>query len=322
MGKRNVMVSLLPSEYVPKDVCHYFRFSPDSVCRMNGMLYLQTPRGILACEDNADGNELISALQKCSHTDDLYVPEHENDVWYQIITESDRESVAELAKKHRIDACLKRIVVLFRKKYPVDHDLLTIFGEIVPMEVGDHPVRLDRDTMALIKTTENCGENEIAEYTAAVIDSMISEGVSDLQAGIGMEAGSVFELHRGFEEARTALMTGTAYHADKNLFRYSEQKLERIVDRIPSESRTDILADFYSRCPAETFSDEMMETIRVFFSHDLNITSASRQLFIHRNTLNYRLDKFRKETGLDLRTFQDAAVFRLILEISEKNSKK
>ena len=153
MGKRNVMVSLLPSEYGPKDVCHYFRFSPDSVCRMNGMLYLQTPRGILACEDNADGNELISALQKCSHTDDLYVPEHENDVWYQIITESDRESVAELAKKHRIDACLKRIVVLFRKKYPVDHDLLTIFGEIVPMEVGDHPVRLDRDTMALIKTT-------------------------------------------------------------------------------------------------------------------------------------------------------------------------
>ena len=56
----------------------------------------------------------------------------------------------------------------------------------------------------------------------------------------------------------------------------------------------------------------MMETIRVFFRNDLNITAASKELFIHRNTLNYRLDKIKRETGLDLRTFQDAVVFRLI----------
>ena len=65
----------------------------------------------------------------------------------------------------------------------------------------------------------------------------------------------------------------------------------------------------------------MMETVRVFFRHDLNITSASRQLLIHRNTLNYRLDKIKRETGLDLRTFQDAVVFRLISEMAENEQK-
>ena len=67
------------------------------------------------------------------------------------------------------------------------------------------------------------------------------------------------------------------------------------------------------------FSDEMLETVRVFFEHDLSITSASRELFIHRNTLNYRLDKIRRDTGLDLRHFHDAVVFRLIYEMNEKD---
>ena len=62
----------------------------------------------------------------------------------------------------------------------------------------------------------------------------------------------------------------------------------------------------------------MMETVSVFFRNDLNLTAASKQLFIHRNTLNYRLDKIRKDTGLDLRHFQDAVVFRIVIEIPEE----
>ena len=166
-----------------------------------------------------------------------------------------------------------------------------------------------------------CTEDEIAEYAAAVIDTMVSEGFTDLQAGIGREADSITELHRSYEEAQNALLTGTRFHADETLFRYSEQKLERIISQIPAENRKKILAEYDSLYGGETFGAEMMETVRVFFRHDLNITSASRQLLIHRNTLNYRLDKIKRETGLDLRTFQDAVVFRLISEMAENEQK-
>ena len=186
------------------------------------------------------------------------------------------------------------------------------------MEEDDHPVFLGHDIMALIKDSAFHSETEIAEYTAAVIDTMISEGFTDLQAGIGTESGSIFDLHRSYEEAMNAIMTGTGYDANGTLFRYSEQKLHRIIDLITAENRETILEEYHSRCNEDAFNDEMMETVRVFFKHDLNITSASRELFIHRNTLNYRLDKIKRETGLDLRTFQDAVIFRLISEMTGK----
>ena len=173
--------------------------------------------------------------------------------------------------------------------------------------------------LALVKETEFRSEEEIAEYAAAVIDTMASEGFTDLQAGIGTEAESLSELHRSYKEAREALLTGgTGEKACGSLFRYSEQKLQRIIDMIPPEGRKKILDEYRTKFDEAAFSDEMLETVRVFFEHDLSITSASRELFIHRNTLNYRLDKIRRDTGLDLRHFHDAVVFRLIYEMNEK----
>jgi len=206
-------------------------------------------------------------------------------------------------------------------KYPLEKPLSVIFTENAPTEEDDQAVILGHDSIALVKNSAFCTEDEIAEYAAAVIDTMVSEGFTDLQAGIGREADSITELHRSYEEAQNALLTGTRFHADETLFRYSEQKLERIISQIPAENRKKILAEYDSLYGGETFGAEMMETVRVFFRHDLNITSASRQLLIHRNTLNYRLDKIKRETGLDLRTFQDAVVFRMISEMAENEQK-
>ena len=318
MDRRNVMISLVPSDRIPKEAGLFFEHSPDSVCSLNGKLYLQTGGpDVLCCEDNEAGNELVSALQTRYGADTVRT-ENRNDAWYQIITSTDHKRIETIAGKNRISEQKGRIAVVFQMKYPADQELSGIFSEIVPAEKGDHPVSISRDSLALIKDTEFRSEDEIAEYTAAVIDSIISEGFTDIQAGIGTEAGSIYSLHRSYEEARSALLTGTSRHTDGTLFRYSEQKLERIVDLIPPENRKRILEEYRSKCVGDAFSDEMMETVRVLFQHDLNITSASKQLFIHRNTLHYRLDKIKRDTGLDLRTFQDAVVFRLISEMTEK----
>ncbi len=318
MNKRNVMISVIPSESIPKEVCFFFEHSPDAICRMDGKLYIMAGGNALCCDDSEDGNDLIAALQQKSGTaaSSSYV----HDCWYQIITASDRNRIAAIVGKNRIDERKKRTVIIFRLKHPAEQDLYSIFTDIAPLEEDDHPVPIRSDMLALVKETEYRSEEEITEYAAAVIDTMASEGFTDLQAGIGTEAESLSELHRSYEEAREALLTGgTGEKACGSLFRYSEQKLQRIIDMIPPEGRKKILDEYRTKFDEAAFSDEMLETVRVFFEHDLSITSASRELFIHRNTLNYRLDKIRRDTGLDLRHFHDAVVFRLIYEMNEKD---
>ena len=317
MNKRNVMISVIPSESIPKEVCFFFEHSPDAICRMDGKLYIMAGGNALCCDDSEDGNDLIAALQQKSGT--AASSSYAHDCWYQIITASDRNRIAAIVGRNRIDERKKRTVIIFRLKHPAEQDLYSIFTDIAQLQEDDHPVPIRSDMLALVKETEFRSEEEIAEYAAAVIDTMASEGFTDLQAGIGTEAESLSELHRSYKEAREALLTGgTGEKACGSLFRYSEQKLQRIIDMIPPEGRKKILDEYRTKFDEAAFSDEMLETVRVFFEHDLSITSASRELFIHRNTLNYRLDKIRRDTGLDLRHFHDAVVFRLIYEMNEK----
>ena len=310
MEKRNAAVELIPWEQIPEEVCRFFEREPDAVCRIKGKIYLQMDREALSCDDNEEGNKVLSAVQQRirNHSGGT----DPKDIWYQIITAPEPDRAAALAKEHGIEYRKKRTVILFRVKYLPGQPLDRIFSEIAPLEEEDRLAAVDCDTLALIRESAFRSEDEIAEYAAAVIDTMVSEGVSDLQAGIGSEAEDLEGLHQSFEQARAALATGTRYYPTGTLFRYSGQKLERIIDAIPAEEREKLIREFRSGNIGETFDEEMMETVRVFFRNDLNITAASKELFIHRNTLNYRLDKIRRETGLDLRTFQDAIVFRLI----------
>jgi sugar diacid utilization regulator len=310
MEKRNATVELIPSEQIPEEVCRFFEREPDAVCRMKGKVYLQMDRDVLSCEDNEEGNKVLSAVQE--RIRNASGGTNPKDVWYQIITAAEPDRIAALAKEHGIDYRKKRTVVLFRVKHLPDRPLSRIFGEIAPLEEEDRLVAADRDTLALVRESAYRSEDEIAEYAAAVIDTMVSEGVSDLQAGIGTEAEDLDGLHESFEQARSALITGARFYPNGTLFRYSKQKLERIIDAIPADQKDKIIREFRSGNSLETLDGEMMETIRVFFRNDLNITAASKELFIHRNTLNYRLDKIKRETGLDLRTFQEAVVFRII----------
>jgi hypothetical protein len=232
MNKRNVMISVIPSESIPKEVCFFFEHSPDAICRMDGKLYILVGGIALCCDDSEDGNDLIAALQQKSGT--AASSSYAHYCWYQIITASDRNRIAAIAGKNRIDERKKRTVVIFRLKHPAEQDLYSIFTDIAPLEEDDHPVPIRSDMLALVKESEFRSEEEITEYAAAVIDTMASEGFTDLQAGIGTEAESLSELHRSYKEAREALLTGGTGKKDcGSLFRYSEQKLQRIIDMIP-----------------------------------------------------------------------------------------
>ena len=315
MDKRYAAAELIPSEKIPEEACLFFRDSPEEVCPLDGRLYLLIEGDALSCEDNEEGRKILSALQRKFRSPAGADPD---DFWYQAIHETDAGRIRALAKKHGIEFGKKRTVLLFRVRNAPGQSVERIFREIAPLEEGDHLTAADRDTLALIKESALRDEDEIAEYTAAVMDTMASEGNTDLQAGIGREAADLGALHESFVEALNALKTGIRYHPEETLFRFSRLKVERIMDAIPAD-RQEALTREYRLGNGEAKPDEeMMETVDVFFANDLNIAAASKALFIHRNTLNYRLDKLRRETGLDVRNFQDAVVFRLIFGMAEK----
>ena len=253
MGKRNAAVELIPWEQIPEEVCRFFEREPDAVCRIKGKIYLQMDREALSCEDNEEGNKVLSAVQQRirNHSGGT----DPKDIWYQIITAPEPDRAAALAKEHGIEYRKKRTVVLFRVKYLPGQPLDRIFSEIAPLEEEDRLAAEDCDTLALIRESAFRSEDEIAEYAAAVIDTMVSEGVSDLQAGIGSEAEDLGGLHQSFEQARAALATGTRYYPNGTLFRYSGQKLERIIDAIPAEEREKLIREFRSGNIGETFDD-------------------------------------------------------------------
>ena len=296
MDKHCAAVELISSEQISEEVRRSFERTPDAVCRMNGKIYLMMDRDVLCCEDTDDGRQVISAVRQKIQSGPGGV--NPKDAWYQIITVAEPDRIAALAKKHGIEFRKKRTAVLFRVKNPPDQPLDRIFGEIAPLEEEDRIVAVDRETLALIRESAFRSEEEIAEYLRTCPEYNRSENYWDAV----VNSAPLHDLGK----------INISDYPNGTLYRYSCQRLERIIDLIPAEQREKLIQDFHSGNRGESLDEETMETIRVFFRNDLSITAASRELFIHRNTLIYRLDKIRRDTGLDLRTFEDAVIFRLI----------
>ena len=238
-------------------------------------------------------------------------------LYYRILNDRGFLPDQETLNKYRINPSTRRCAVVFRFTGPAGADLWDALSEIAPMDKGDLLIPVDYHSSVLIREMNQQSMEELKEYTEAVVCTMESEGIAGIKAGIGNEAKDMEHLRDSFYEGLSALSTGIKYHSRDNVYLYSGQVLDRIIDSIPDVRKQEIRKNLLGKNPAGGLSDEMLETVRVFFQNDLNLTAASRQLFIHRNTLNYRLDKIKKETGLDLRSFEDAVIFRIAAGIPD-----
>ena len=196
----------------------------------------------------------------------------------------------------------------------LDGNPVQILQEMLPLQAQDVLVFMHPDTAALIKDVTDMPEKAaLEEYVQALRDTLLSEAGCDVAVGVSDLLSGPEMLADAWHQARQALLLGQRFHPGKQLFYWNRLVVERLLDEIPPDRLERYHSLLFNRKTARLLSDEMLQTIETFLESDLNLSDTARKLYIHRNTLIYRLDKVLEHTGLDLRRLDDALSFRILL---------
>ena len=189
------------------------------------------------------------------------------------------------------------------------HDLIT--------EVGHHSVAM------LKNLDDDAAYDELEEYAKAFESSFLTETGATVYIGISDPRPDLVSIPDAYAEARAAINVGRVYHGNKRVFVYRNLLLERFLSDVSPELGASYNERIFNRKTARLFNDEMIHTIETFFDNSLNLSETARKLYIHRNTLVYRLEKVQHAIGLDLRNFDDAVTFKMMMLLGKgENSRK
>ena len=148
-------------------------------------------------------------------------------------------------------------------------------------------------------------------------DTLSTEFYCNAVGGIGTLVTGIKDLAHSFKEAQVALEVGKVFDTEKSIISYENLGIARLIYQLPTTLCDMFLKEVFKRGSIDSLDQETRFTIQKFFENDLNVSETSRKLFVHRNTLVYRLEKIKKLTGLDLREFDDAIVFKVALMVNK-----
>jgi carbohydrate diacid regulator len=220
------------------------------------------------------------------------------------------------AKELRVKSESRRIVYLVRTEKTRELYAYNIIQSLFPNNNKDYIILLDDQNTVLVKELkEREDSEEVHKKAKIIIDTLNSELMIKASIGIGTEAESLRDVARSYKDAQTALKIGQIFEAEKNIVDYNHLGIGRLIYQLPTTLCRLFLNEVFKEGVFETIDSETMVTIQKFFENNLNVSETSRQLFIHRNTLVYRLDKIQKITGMHLRKFDDAIYFKVAMMV-------
>ena len=156
----------------------------------------------------------------------------------------------------------------------------------------------------------------------SIVDTIQSEFYLKVTVGVGTVVASLKDLARAYKEAQAAIEVGKVFDTEKNVVNYENLGIGRLIYQLPTTLCEMFLNEVFKKGALESLDRETLLTIQCFFENNLNVSETSRKLFVHRNTLVYRLEKIRKITGLDLREFEHAITFKVALMVKKYLSSK
>lgn len=220
------------------------------------------------------------------------------------------------AKKLRIIPDVRRVVLIVENGSDRDRNVLELLQEYIGVSSADFVTAVDETNVVIVKElTDNSKDREI-EKTALNIETQLHRlGITDIRVSYGTVVDEIKEVSRSFKEAKMALDVSKIFFEDRTVIAYNELGIGRLIYQLPIPLCKMFIREIFKGKNPDDFDQETLATINKFFENSLNVSETSRQLFIHRNTLVYRLDKLQKSTGLDLRVFEDAITFKIALMV-------
>lgn len=220
------------------------------------------------------------------------------------------------AKKLHIDTEARRVVFIVETNREKDGNELEKVRSLLGGKSRDFITAVDEKNIIVVKEVmENEGYEEL-NRTAEVILSMFHGGDDlDIHIAYGTIVNEIKEVSRSYKEARMALDVGKIFFEERHVNAYSTLGIGRLIYQLPIPLCKMFIKEIFDGKSPDEFDEETLTTINKFFENSLNVSETSRQLYIHRNTLVYRLDKLQKSTGLDLRVFEDAITFKIALMV-------
>ncbi len=225
----------------------------------------------------------------------------------------------ELVHVYKLELGLPRCAYIIRTRGIEAEQVYKILQKVFPKDREDFLILVDGMTVALVKAVSmDMEEEELMQLAAAIDESIHNETTVKACIGIGGIKDNLFRINESYEEALKAIEVGRVYNASNRIYMYSSLLLERFLHEVPLH-----LCERYSKVLfvkeyKKLLSEEMLETIEKFFENNLNLSETARQLFIHRNTLVYRLDKIQNVMGLDLRNFHHAVTFKIMMMLMDR----
>ncbi len=208
--------------------------------------------------------------------------------------------------------------VVFLVKFPEHSEMLPydMVQTIFPDKSKDYVISISEQDIVVVKDIEGKPDTRDIESIAnTLVDTLGSEFFTKALVGIGTVVDNVKDLARSYKEAQVALEVGKVFDTEKTVISYENLGIGRLIYQLPTTLCDMFLQEVFKNGSLESLDRETLMTIQCFFDNNLNVSETSRKLFVHRNTLVYRLEKIRKLTGLDLREFDHAITFKVALMV-------
>lgn len=229
------------------------------------------------------------------------------------------------AKKLHIENSARRIVYLIETEIDKELNVVEIVRNIFPTKLKDFVTAVDEKSIILVKELkEKDGKEEIEAIAKSIYDTLTAEAGcesakvgSSIHVAVGTAVYDLKNVSASYKEAKMALEVGKIFEENKNIVNYEQLGIGRLIYQLPTSLCKMFINEVLHGISMDQFDEETLATVNKFFENNLNVSETSRQLYIHRNTLVYRLDKLYKMTNLDLRNFDDAIIFKIMLMVSK-----
>lgn len=220
------------------------------------------------------------------------------------------------SKKLHIDTDARRIAFIVETNTDRDTNALEIVRSVCSNRPKDFITAVDEKSVVIIReVADNEGYDDLGKAAKNIKDILAAEGMPNAIIALGTIVKEIKDVSRSYKEAKMTLDVGKIFYSERSVVAYSNLGIGRLIYQLPIPLCKMFIKEIFDGKSPDEFDEETLTTINRFFENSLNVSETSRQLYIHRNTLVYRLDKLQKSTGLDLRVFEDAITFKIALMV-------